>query len=59
MDKKHDRRDFIKKLGLAGTALASAPAILGNSSPSQLMGRPPKESANDNLQIALIGAVGL
>ncbi len=59
MKNKQDRRDFIKKLGLAGSALAGAPAILaarGNETPASFMGRKDKNSANDNLQIALIGA---
>ncbi len=59
MENKQDRRDFIKKLGLAGSALASAPAILaarGNETPASFMGRKNKNSANDKLQIALIGA---
>ncbi|MFP4548875.1 MAG: Gfo/Idh/MocA family protein [Fidelibacterota bacterium] len=59
MENKQDRRDFIKKLGLAGSALAGAPAILaarGNETPASFMGRKDKNSANDKLQIALIGA---
>ncbi len=61
MNKKQDRRNFIKKLGLAGTTtLASAPALLSaKETPATLMGRNEKESPNETLQIALIGAGGM
>jgi len=56
------RRNFLKNMGLAGSVLASVPAILGakgNATPAQLMGRSSGSSSNEKLQIALIGAGGM
>ncbi|MBN2282083.1 MAG: Gfo/Idh/MocA family oxidoreductase [Candidatus Marinimicrobia bacterium] len=60
MNIQKSRRNFIKKLGAAGTILAGAPAVLRSTkSSSQLLGRPVNNSANDTLQVALIGAGGM
>lgn len=56
------RRSFVKKMA-AGAALlgTSGPAILyaGNEAESFALSRPQRFSANDNIQIALIGAGGM
>lgn len=61
---KTSRRQFIRKLGIAGTALLGVPGFLRarSSAPRPLltpMGRTEKHDANSRLQIGLIGAGGM
>ncbi|WP_128545794.1 Gfo/Idh/MocA family protein [Larkinella soli] len=57
------RRSFIKKLGLAGTAAATAPAALAGtgSAPAylNLIKRHNSTAANDRIRIALVGTGGM
>ncbi len=62
--KQVTRRDFLQKAGLAGTAVMASPLFLsarssGLKSGWMPMKRPSRRSANDTIQIGLIGAGGM
>ncbi len=66
--KKHNsnRRSFIKKLAIGSAAITTVPTILTAKAPSTIRIESPNQirfnekiSANDNIQIALIGAGGM
>ena len=62
MSKINNRRNFLRTLGVTSSVLAGAPAILlgkKTKSSAKQMGRKQKKSANEKLQIALIGAGGM
>jgi len=58
---RHSRRSFLNKLVISSAFVAGAPAILPAADKSRLRRNLPlrKISANDTLQIALIGTGGM
>jgi len=56
---KKTRRAFVKKVAMGTSLLTGAPQFLSGATPTTFLQRQKKYTANDRIQIALIGAGGM